>query len=263
MQTLRHMLPQGRPPPCTAPDAELLSGGILRARDLCAFRAGELVRDETLERIVPLPGELVKIAAPHGSRPDDWTCRFLTEKNLCFIHGTQPIECRAFYCEAPEALLALSGKDSLDRKAVRALLKAPEWWDELMDAHAEHCAYGALTELAPRIADDAEARRAFLEIVEYDRAFRELAVEKKAAQPDELDFLLGPPAAAHRDHVRAGRPPPAGRRHLSRADQPQCARGSEGVAQRQLLALCSVKNTLFFRGIALYPRRGKLSSPSH
>lgn len=62
-----------------------------------------------------------------------------------------------------------------------------------MDAHAEHCAYGALTELAPRIADDAEARRAFLEIVEYDRAFRELAVEKKAAQPDELDFLLGRP----------------------------------------------------------------------
>ena len=104
-------------PALHGPDAELLSGGILRARDLCAFRAGELVRDETLERIVPLPGELVKIAAPHGSRPDDWTCRFLTEKNLCFIHGTQPIECRAFYCEAPEALLALSGKDSLDRKA--------------------------------------------------------------------------------------------------------------------------------------------------
>ena len=180
-------------PALHGPDAELLSGGILRARDLCAFRAGELVRDETLERIVPLPGELVKIAAPHGSRPDDWTCRFLTEKNLCVIHGTQPIECRAFYCEAPEALLALSGKDSLDRKAVRALLKAPEWWDELMDAHAEHCAYDALTELAPRIADDAEARRAFLEIVEYDRAFRELAVEKKAAQPDELDFLLGRP----------------------------------------------------------------------
>lgn len=80
-----------------------------------------------------------------------------------------------------------------------------------MDAHAEHCAYDALTELAPRIADDAEARRAFLEIVEYDRAFRELAVEKKAAQPDELDFLLGPPAAAHRDHVRLdARPQPDG-----------------------------------------------------
>lgn len=180
-------------PALHSPDSELLSEGILQARDLCSFRAGELVRDDTLSRIVPLPGELVKIAAPFGSRPDDWTCRFLTEKNLCFIHGKQPIECRAFFCEAPEALLALSGKDSLDRKAVRALLKVPAWWDELMDAHAERCGYDALTELAPRIAEDADARRSFLEIVEYDRAFRDLVVEKKAALPEELDFLLGRP----------------------------------------------------------------------
>ena len=180
-------------PALHSPDAGLIEACILRAQDLCTFRAGELVRDEHLNRIVPLPGELVKIAAPFGARPDNWTCRFLTEKNLCFIHGKQPIECRAFYCEAPDALLALSGKDSLDRKALRVLLKAPAWWDELMDAHAERCGYDALTELAPRIADDADARRSFLEIVEYDRAFRELVVEKKAALPEELDFLLGRP----------------------------------------------------------------------
>lgn len=180
-------------PALHSPDGELISEGVLRARDLCTFRPGELVRDDTLGRIVPLPGELVKIAAPYGVRPDDWTCRFLTEKNLCFIHGRQPIECRAFYCEAPEALLALSGKDSLDRKTVRGLLGAPAWWDELMDAHSERCSYDRLTELAPRIAEDEEARRAFLEIVEYDRAFRDLIVEKKAALPEELDFLLGRP----------------------------------------------------------------------
>lgn len=174
-------------------DEALFREGLLRAQDLCAFRAGELVRDEAEGGIVPLPREIVKIAPPAGSRPDDWTCRFLMGTNSCFLYGKHPAECRALYCQAPEALLSMNGEGRLDRRAVCELLKAPAWWGELMDAHDEHCDYARLTELAPALHEDPDARRAFLEIVEYDRAFRNLVVEKEAALPLELDFLFGRP----------------------------------------------------------------------
>ena len=174
-------------------DEPLFREGILRAQDLCAFRAGELVRDESEGRIVPLPQEIVKIAPPAGSRPDDWTCRFLMGTNTCFLHGRHPAECRALFCQAPESLLSMSGQDRLDRRAVCGLLKAPAWWGELMEAHDERCGYTRLTELAPALNTDTDARREFLEIVEYDRAFRELVVTKEAALPLELDFLFGRP----------------------------------------------------------------------
>jgi len=174
-------------------DSDLLSEGILRARDLCSFRAGELVRDDSEGTVLPLPQELVKIAPPAGSRPDDWACRFLTAKNTCFLYGKHPAECRSFFCEAPQALLAMSGEGRLDRKTVRELIKAPVWWDELMDAHEEKCDYASLTDLASRMDSDEDARAAFLQKVEFDRAFRELIVEKKAALEDELAFLLGRP----------------------------------------------------------------------
>ena len=128
-------------------DETLFREGLLRAQDLCAFRAGELVRDENEGRIVPLPQEIVKIAPPAGSRPDDWTCRFLMGTNSCFLYGKHPAECRALFCQAPEALLSMSGEDRLDRRAVCELIKAPAWWSELMDAHDERCDYAHLTEL--------------------------------------------------------------------------------------------------------------------
>lgn len=174
-------------------DGDLLSEGLLRPADLCAFRAGELVRDDAEGTVKPLPRELVKIAPPEGSRPDDWTCRFLTSKNTCFLYGRHPAECRALFCQAPEALLTMSGEDRLDRKAACELFQAPPWWSELMEAHQEKCDYATLTELAARLDADEDARAAFLEIVEYDRAFRELVTEKKAARPEDLDFLFGRP----------------------------------------------------------------------
>lgn len=174
-------------------DSPVFHKGLLRPQDLCTFRAGELVRDEAEGAIVPLPQEIVKIAPPAGSRPDDWTCRFLTGRNTCFLYGNHPAECRALFCQAPEALLAMSGETRLDRKAICRQVKAPDWWPELIDAHEERCAYAALTLLAPALESSEDARRAFLETVEYDRAFRELVLEKKAALPEELDFLFGRP----------------------------------------------------------------------
>ena len=180
-------------PALHAEDMPLLKEGVLQLNDLCTFRAGELVRDTSDGRIVPLPAEIVKIAPPVGARPDDWACRFLTGDNRCFIHGSKPAECQALFCEDPSALLSMQDHDRLDRQAVLKGLSAPSWLAESVESHESRCSYAQLAGLAEKMDNDGEARRAFLETVEYDRFFRDLIMEKGRVRPEMLDFLFGRP----------------------------------------------------------------------
>lgn len=174
-------------------DAYLFEENILQVQDVVTIRAGELVRDDMKNRLVPLPAELVKIAPAKNARPDDWTCRFLTSNNRCFLHGKHPSECRAFYCKEPEALMQLSSEPRLEREKICELLKAPAHWVELIKTHEEMVNYEELGPWALKIDEDVEARTKFIEKVEFDRSFRELVVEKKAAPEEALPFLFGRP----------------------------------------------------------------------
>lgn len=174
-------------------DAYLFEENILHVQDVVTIRAGELVRDDMKNRLVPLPAELVKIAPAANARPDDWTCRFLTSNNRCFLHGKHPAECRAFYCKEPEALMQLSNEPRLEREKICELIKAPAYWAELIKTHEEAVKYEELGPWALKIDEDEEARAKFIEKVEFDRSFRELVVEKNAAPADALPFLFGRP----------------------------------------------------------------------
>ena len=174
-------------------DSHLLTEGVLQLQDLVTFRAGELVRDTYKNIVVPLPDEIVKIAAPAGSRRDDWTCRFLMENNRCFIHEQSPAECKALFCDDPKALLGMHGKERLDRKAILELLHAPQWLIDTVEAHEARCNYVALIELASHLEEQDEARKSLVEVVEYDRAFRELVAEKGGVSQEMMDFLFGRP----------------------------------------------------------------------
>ncbi|MBO6003318.1 MAG: YkgJ family cysteine cluster protein [Mailhella sp.] len=174
-------------------DMPLLKEGVLQLNDLCTFRAGELVRDTSDGLIVPLPAEIVKIAPSSGARPDDWACRFLTGDNRCFIHGSKPAECQALFCEDPSALLSMQDHERLDRLGILQGLDAPAWLAESVESHESRCSYARLAELAENMDSDGEARRAFLETVEYDRQFRGLVAEKGRVRPEMLDFLFGRP----------------------------------------------------------------------
>ena len=174
-------------------DAFLFEEKVLHVHDVVTIRTGELVRDDMKNRLVAIPNELIKIAPSADARPDDWTCRFLTSNKRCFIHGTHPAECRAFYCKEPEALMQLTHEERLDREKVCKLTNAPEWWIELINTHEEQVAYGKLAEWAIKIDEDKECRAKFIEAVEYDRSFRELVIEKEAAPKEALNFLFGRP----------------------------------------------------------------------
>ena len=174
-------------------DAYLFEENILQVQDVVTIRAGELVRDDMKNRLVPLPSELVKIAPGRNARPDDWTCRFLTGSKRCFLHGKHPAECRAFYCKDPEALMQLSNEPRLEREKICEIIKAPAYWPELIKTHEEAVNYEELGPWALKIGEDEEARRKFIEKVEFDRSFRELVIEKKAAAEEDLPFLFGRP----------------------------------------------------------------------
>ncbi len=177
-------------------DVFLFEEGRLTLADLCTYRAGELVRDQQKGGIAPLPEEIVKIAPLPSLDPYNWICRFFQEgkpHTVCALHGKHPAECRAFFCEKPEELLALGAEDRLDRATCIRLAKAPAWYAELIAAHEETCAYEKLTSLAEKLDTEPAARQEFLEILAFDKAYRELLLEKKAVPEEELNFLLGRP----------------------------------------------------------------------
>lgn len=177
-------------------DKYLFEDNLLRVQDVWTIRKEELARDDSLGTLAPLSKELIKIAPAVNARPYDWTCRFLTSKNRCFLHGKHPAQCRALFCEDTKDLLALSGEEVMDRKLVCEITKAPSWWLELMQTHEEQVSYEKLIDLASLLEDDEHAKDAqeqFLQIVEYDRSFRDLCVEKAKIEPHILPFLFGRP----------------------------------------------------------------------
>ncbi len=174
-------------------DAFLFEENILRVQDVLTIRIGELVRDEMKDRIVPIPNELIKVAPTAGLRPDDWTCRFLTSNNRCFLHGKHPAECRALDCKEPEALMQLSNEERLDRLRICELSNSPPWWKELILTHEEQVNYADLAQWAFKIEEEEDCKASFIAALEYDRSFRQLVVEKKAAEAEVLNFLFGRP----------------------------------------------------------------------
>lgn len=177
-------------------DLDLFANNILRLEDLITFRPGEFVRDESQQKVVPLEKDIVKIAPAVTASEHDWTCRFLITKHKttsCALHGKHPAECRALYCQNPEILLALPSDGRQTRKQLREHLKAPAWWDELIETHNSQCDLNKVAECITSIEEDSAAKEELLKIIAFDNSFRELVCEKTDIKPALLPFLFGRP----------------------------------------------------------------------
>ncbi len=177
-------------------DLELISSGVIRLEDLITFRPGEFVRDESLQKIIPLEVDVVKIASAINAQEHDWTCRFLIQKHKahsCALHGKHPAECRALYCRNPEFLLALPADGRQTRKQLIEHTKSPNWWLELIDTHAEQCDLAKLAEYVVTVDEDPSVKQSLVEIISFDNSFRELVLEKTDIKPELLPFLFGRP----------------------------------------------------------------------
>jgi Fe-S-cluster containining protein len=170
-------------------DRILLGEGVLPPAALVTLRAGELARDDVRGELAPLPQEAIKLAGSGGS----WSCLYL-DAGSCSIYARRPAQCRALFCEDASALAAMYEQERLTRADVLPLLH-PDWLP-LAGAHEAECAWTRLAPLALRAPHDAGAERAVLEALRFDRAFRELAVERAKLPADALPLIFGRPLCA-------------------------------------------------------------------
>ena len=172
-------------------DAALLEKGLLPPAALVTLRAGELARDDVRGTLAPLPGEAITLAGGKGV----WSCLYLdAASNRCSIYAERPAQCRALYCRDTAALAAMYEHGRLTRAEALPLLH-PDW-PALAAAHEAECAWARLAPLALRAPYDAEAAQTVLEAARFDRAFRELAMERAAVPAEALLLLFGRPLFA-------------------------------------------------------------------
>ncbi len=93
-------------------DRDLLRRGVLACDDLITIRRGELALAPLSGDPVRVEKEFIKIQGQQGR----WCCRFFDDvTNQCRIYDHRPLACRVLECTAPGPLLALAGRDLLDR----------------------------------------------------------------------------------------------------------------------------------------------------
>lgn len=203
-------------------DADRLLDGSLPLSALVCLRRGEWARHDGSRgttadaapcdgNLAPLARELLKIAGA-GVGPHPWQCPYLREtagQTACAIHESRPLQCRALFCEAPQAVEELLATGELLSRAELLARLAPvepraPLWQELAEAHEEACPAGGYFRLWQDLAttpDVAAVRRELAELERYDTAFRQLCVERGALEPALLPLVLGRPL---RDLSRPG-----------------------------------------------------------
>jgi len=169
-------------------DLPLAISGVVPRSALVTLRQGETARDNVTGRLVTLPREMVRIRAS-GKSP---VCPFFREPGDCLIHDHSPAECRALFCAAPDALMAMYETERMTRRDL--ISQASPLW-ELAQIHEERCPAGEAIRLCLAARGDPAAAVALAEMVRFDAAFRELCVEKAAIAPDELELYFGRPLA--------------------------------------------------------------------
>ncbi|MEW6426722.1 MAG: YkgJ family cysteine cluster protein [Thermodesulfobacteriota bacterium] len=168
-------------------DLPLLVAGHIGHSHLLTVRRGEPVIPPFAEEPEPAGQELVKIAGSTG-----WTCRFFREGLGCSLYRHRPVECRTLFCADPAPLLALIGRETLNRldlinpdDPVRAFIARQET-DLPLSAMMERVA-------ALRRRQDAEqARTALTAMINDDIRLREEWLRQGGQRCHEL-FLFGRP----------------------------------------------------------------------
>ena len=171
-------------------DLDLVLSGMLRREHLVTVRKGELAYQPLAESAKPVAGEFLKLQGRSGS----WTCLFYDEAaKACTIYQSRPVACGLLDCTAPEALLAITGKDLLTRFDCIAdddpLLP-------LVRSHEEACPCPEMAEVEIRLQSAAEQSSQLEELtrqVNVDLGFRNQAAGVRNLSVAEEVFYFGRP----------------------------------------------------------------------
>ena len=168
-------------------DRELVTCGALPLRALVTIRKGEIVREPEGGGLMVADSELIKLKGAGTG----WCCLFFdVQKSRCTEYDRRPAECRAMACWDTAEIRRVVETPRLCRQD---LLSGVEGLWELVADHEQRCPMVQVAGLSESIRHGRrEASRDLMEMLGYDRALRDLLVEK-GTDPDHLDFLLGRP----------------------------------------------------------------------
>ncbi|PLX50720.1 MAG: YkgJ family cysteine cluster protein [Desulfobulbaceae bacterium] len=165
-------------------DLPLLDKKIIQARQLVVIRQGEPAYQPASDSVEPAACEMLKVQGVAGS----WQCLFFeAATKSCTIHVNRPLECRLLQCQDPAPLLAVSGRDCLNRRDIMAQDDPAIPFIEAFTQCSWHTVHSLLEEL------DATTLLEIEKIIRTDLFLREEAVHSlKLSLAQEL-FYFGRP----------------------------------------------------------------------
>ncbi len=171
-------------------DLVLIHSGALRREHLTTIRKGEPAYQPLAESATPVSHEFLKLQGRSGS----WTCLFYDEAvKACSIYQQRPVACGLLDCTAPEALLAITGKELLTRFDC---IEDDDHLLPLVRRHEEECPCPDMAAVETRLQSAAE-RASLLEdltrLVNVDLGFRNQAAGVRNLSVAEELFYFGRP----------------------------------------------------------------------
>lgn len=171
-------------------DLDLVRSGMLSREHLATVRKGELAYQPLAERPTPVRREFLKLRGRDGS----WTCLFYDEAGrACTIYDHRPVACGLLDCTAPEALLAITGRDLLSRFDC---MTEDDLLLPLVRQHEETCPCPDMAGLQADLLAASERDLLFEKLtrqVNLDLEFRNQAAEVRKISVAEEVFYFGRP----------------------------------------------------------------------
>ncbi len=169
-------------------DQDLISSGALRFDDLITVRKGEMAMQPLVDAPQPVIEEFLKLQG----QGNDWRCRFYDHQAAgCAIYDHRPVACGLLDCTHPDELLAITGRDLLNRFD---LIGDDDPLLPLVKLHEEHCPCPQLSELKDELKADKEKNLEQLtRQVNLDLAIRSKAGNEFNLSVDRELFYFGRP----------------------------------------------------------------------
>lgn len=169
-------------------DQALIVDGFLGFSDLITVRKGELAMQPMVDEPQPVEKEFLKLQG----RGRDWCCKFYdNEAAGCTIYMHRPVACGLLDCSHPDKLLALAGRDLLNRFD---LLDSTDPLTPLIELHEEHCPCPDFAALPEQLAEDRQAALDRLSrLVQLDLGIRAKAGGDFGLSVEQELFYFGRP----------------------------------------------------------------------
>ncbi len=155
--------------------------------DFFTIRVGEVVWDNLEDRLISTVYELVKIRGD-----EEGQCLYYNhDRKACTIYEMRPVQCRAFFCMAPEDFQRTFERPKLTR---REIFQDSPGILRLIEAHEERCSYVILDNMLKELETGGDqVANDIIDLLLYDKELRRLAEKRLDIPARYLDLILGRP----------------------------------------------------------------------